>query len=86
MHWKGSGLVVSFPLAYKLDEQHHLVVDESKADVVRLIYQLALEGHNQKYIIDELNRHHYTNSAGGPFSYNTLRTILRNEKYIGVFT
>lgn len=80
--WPG-GVV---PLGYKLDEQHHLVIDGPKAEVVRLIYQLALEGHNQKYIIDELNRRHYTNSAGGQFSYNTLRTILRNEKYIGVFT
>lgn len=71
--WAG-GIV---PLGYKLDEKHHLVIDEPKAAIVRQIYQLALEGHNQKYIIDELNKHHYTNSAGRPFSYNTLRVILK---------
>ena len=79
--WAG-GIV---PLGYKLDEQHHLIIDEPKAAIVRKIYQLALEGHNQKYIIDELNKHHYTNSAGRPFGYNTLRTILQNEKYTGTF-
>lgn len=79
--WAG-GIV---PLGYKLDEKHHLVIDEPKAAIVRQIYQLALEGHNQKYIIDELNKHHYTNSAGRPFSYNTLRVILKNERYTGTF-
>lgn len=78
--WPG-GIV---PLGYKLDEHHHLIIDKAKAEIVRKIYHLALEGHNQKYIIDELNSHHYTNSAGGLFSYNTLRTILKNERYTGV--
>lgn len=73
------------PLGYKLDDQHHLVIDEPKAEIVRMIFQMVLEGHNQKYIIDELSRHHYTTSSGRPFSYNTLRTILKNEKYIGRF-
>lgn len=81
---KWAGGVV--PLGYKLDEQHHLVIDEPAAKIVRLIFQLAMEGHNQKYIIDELNHRHYTNACGKPFSYNTLHTILKNEKYIGVFT
>ncbi len=71
------------PLGYKLDEQHHLVIDEPKAEIVRMIFQLVLEGHSQKHIIDELNRRHYTTGSGRPFTYNTLRTIFKNEKYIG---
>ena len=41
--WPG-GVV---PLGYKLDEQHHLVIDGPKAEVVRLIYQMALEAQSE---------------------------------------
>ncbi len=44
--WPG-GVV---PLGYKLDEQHHLVLTGQKQRSSGFIYQMALEGHNQKYI------------------------------------
>lgn len=79
--WPG-GIV---PLGYKLDNQHHLVIDEPNAKVVRLIYQMAADNHADASIIRYLNSHHYLTAVKKPFGYNSLTSILRNERYIGIF-
>ncbi|WP_302442355.1 recombinase family protein [Colibacter massiliensis] len=73
------------PLGYKLDESHHLIIDEPNAVIVRKIYQMVLDGHTPATIIRELNQHHYLTSTGRPFSYSSLRSILYNERYTGTF-
>lgn len=79
--WPG-GLV---PIGFKLDGSHHLIIDEPQAAVVRKIYQMVLDGCGKKEIITDLNKEGYRTGSGRPFNRSSLNSILRNERYIGVW-
>lgn len=60
-----------------------LTINPAEAEVVRLIFQLFLEGKGTQkigLILDEMG---YKPYHGGRWSANTIRGMLRNEKYIG---
>ena len=57
------------------NDKHKLVVDPEAADVVRLIFQLALEGHGKQNIAYILNTRGITN----PTRYKTERNLHRNH-------
>ena len=61
-------------------------VNEDEATAVRLIFSLYADGKSYKYIIDQLNALGIRTKAGRSFGVNSISTILRNERYIGVFT
>ena len=73
------------PLGYDLDENRHLIVNESEAQAVRIIFQMFADGHGYTTIIDYLNAHGYKTKRGKMFGKNSLYEILNNEKYTGVF-
>lgn len=81
LKWPG-GLI---PLGYKLDAEKHLIIDESKAFIVREIFNLYLQGYNPKAIADILNQKHYTTARNRPFTRSPVYAILHNERYIGTF-
>lgn len=68
---------------YKV-ENHKVIIDEEKAEVVRYIYKEYALGTYVKDIIKELtNRHIYNKNK--PFARNTIYNILKNEKYAGIY-
>ena len=85
------------PLGYYVDEEQHLQIDEKKAPYVRDIFQRFADGEMIKSIIDDLNARgatisyklkksrSVTKSYERPLSYNTVRRILSNRKYIGEY-
>lgn len=74
-------------LGYKVDpESKKLVVDEQEAPIVRLIFQRYADGWSYNMIIDELDRLGYHTKYGKPFGKNSLFELLRNEKYVGIYT
>ena len=73
------------PLGYKLDDNKMFMVDEETAPIVRLIFKMYAEGKTIKEVIDHLNAQGLKTSVGQPFTKNSLRTVLKNEKYIGIF-
>ena len=73
------------PLGYDLDENRHLVINESEAQAVRIIFQMFADGYGYSEIIDRLNAHGYKTKRGKMFGKNSLYEILSNEKYTGVF-
>lgn len=89
----GSGI----PLGYYVDDTQHLQIDEKKAPFVKEIFQRFAEGEMIKTIISELNargaRISYklkksrkeVKTCERPLSYNTVRRILSNRKYIGEY-
>lgn len=81
MKWPG-GIV---PLGYKLDKDHHLIIDEEKAAIVRKIFKMNLAGHTDAAIVKYLNEHHYVTAIGHPFNRSSLRSIYKNERYIGTW-
>ena len=68
---------------YKV-ENHKVLIDEEKAEIVRYIYKQYSLGMYVKDIIDNLTKNHIL-IKGKPFAKNTIYTILKNEKYSGIY-
>lgn len=68
---------------YKV-ENHKVVIDEEKAEVVRFIYEQYARGVYVKDIIKTLTEKGIFN-RGRKFAKNTVYNILKNEKYSGVY-
>lgn len=60
------------------------IINEKEASTIRLIYKLFLDGYKTNEIINELEkRKMYTRSGNKRFAPSVIRSILRNEKYMG---
>ena len=68
---------------YKV-ENHKVLVDEEKAEVVKYIYEQYAKGVYVKDIIAALTEKGIYHK-GKPFAGNTVYNILKNEKYAGIF-
>lgn len=63
---------------------NYLEIDESEAEIVRMIYDLYTEeGFGDLRICQILRDRGYKNRAGNKFTTNTIARILKNEKYTG---
>lgn len=60
-----------------------IVIDETEAKAVRLIYDLYLKGYTRQSIIDELNKYGYKPRFTKEWGFQAFRKILHNEKYMG---
>ena len=81
---QGKYLGGTVPLGYKIIDKKY-IIDEDNATVVKKIYSLFIEGHSAKEICQILNSSGYKSSTGKPFTYDTVRRILTNKKYIGQY-
>ena len=61
-------------------------LDPATAPVVRRIFEEYAAGRPAKDIYTDLNNEGYRTVRGNKFSKNSLRRILQNEKYMGVYT
>ncbi len=74
------------PLGYDLDPKTKmLVLNEVEAQAVRLIFDMRADGYGYGAIRDALNNKGFKTKEGNPFGKNSLYSILRNEKYTGVY-
>lgn len=73
------------PLGYDVKNGRY-VINEHEAAIVRLIFDLRAKGHGYGHIIATLNARGYTTKIGTKFGKNSLHDLLRNKKYIGVYT
>lgn len=60
-------------------------IDPATAPIVRRIFEEYAAGEKAKDIYTRLNAEGYRTSRGGLFNKNSLRRILTNEKYVGVY-
>ncbi len=60
-------------------------LDLATAPIVRRIFEEYANGEPAKDIYTRLNDEGYRTTRGGLFNKNSLRRILRNEKYIGIY-
>lgn len=75
------------PLGYKTDPvTKKFVIDPDTAPTVRKIYDMYAKGLTCAEIITELNAQGLRTLRGGKFTKNSLHTVLKNEKYIGVYS
>lgn len=74
------------PTGYKIDRPSmKYVIDEEKAVIVREVFDLYASGSSIVDICRHCNDKGYRTNRGGPFTRNSLSTILRNRKYIGIY-
>ena len=72
-------------LGYRLAENLQFEIDPVGAKIVREIFQLYGDGKTATEVIDYCNACGYKTSLGRSFNRSSLTTILRNEKYIGIY-
>jgi len=73
-------------LGYKTGPDKKFIIDPETAPTVKLIFDLYAQGKTASQIIRILNDKGLRTLRGRPFTTNSLRSILKNEKYIGVYT
>ena len=75
------------PLGYLTDPQtKKFVIDPKTAPTVRLIFDMYAKGKTVTEIAKELNSRGLRTLRGGKFTKNSLLSLLKNEKYIGIYT
>lgn len=72
-------------LGYYIAPDKTFAVDEQQAPIVRKIFSMYDSGDTVTEICKYLNALGIKTSRGVPFNKNSLHTILKNEKYIGVY-
>ena len=76
----GSGV----PLGYKIVDKK-FAIDEETAPIVKRIFEMYLAGSPMADIIRYLNENGVKTSRGNEFNKNSIRRILDNDRYIGIY-
>lgn len=73
------------PLGYRIGANKTYEIDPANAKIVQEIFQMYANGSSATQIINHCNRCGYRTARGASFNKNSLRTMLMNDKYIGVY-
>ncbi len=73
------------PLGYNIGPDKKLVINETEAEAVRIIFSMIIAGKKYGEILQELRINGYKTKTGKEFGKNSLNTILHNQKYTGDF-
>lgn len=82
---KGQSVGGTLPLGYRTGPDKHLEPDPKTAPLVTRIFEMYAAGHTQKEIIEALNAEGLRTRKGKPLTVNSIRAVLKNKKYIGVY-
>ena len=74
------------PLGYLTGSDKKFIIDPENAPTVKLVFDLYSKGKTIAQIVSILNERGHRTLKGRPFTHNSLRTMLKNEKYIGIYT
>lgn len=78
-----AGLPKIAPLYGYTKDCRDLYIDEQEAVVIRLIYQMFVDGYPISHICMVLNKEEIPSPKGVEWCYSTIKNILMNEKYCG---
>ena len=73
------------PLGYDVKADKTYAINQEESEAVKKIFDLYLSGYGYGSIADELNENGYKTKRNKPFAKNSIRDILLNEKYCGVY-
>ncbi len=76
----------TLPYGYKWGDDKKLHIDESTAEIARIVFAMYADGKGKKQIADTLNAKGYRTRYGKKFSLTSFDHMLTNRKYIGTFT
>lgn len=75
----------SLPLGYKSNDEREIYVDEEEAKIVKKIFEMFKDKKTYADIIRYLNLHNVKTKIGNEFNKSSIKRILTNKKYIGVY-
>lgn len=73
-------------LGFKVDKDKQFQIDPDTAPVVKKIFEMYAGGKTVTEIAAHLNAQGIKTSRGVPFNKNSLHTMLKNKRYIGIYT
>lgn len=73
------------PLGLQKGDDGRYAIEPAGAAIVREIFERYANGENVREITDELNARGILTSHGARWNKNSLHTILKNERYAGVY-
>lgn len=73
------------PLGYSLAPDKTYLINEKEAETVRIIFDMTINGNGYAAITNHLNSLGHKTKINTNFKVNSIRDILRNEKYTGVY-
>ena len=76
---------VNGPMGKKIQKKK-FAIDEETAPIVQIIFQMYSNGSTMADIIRYLNERNIKTSRGNEFNKNSLRKMLLNKKYIGIYS
>lgn len=71
---------------YAVDADLHYVINKQESQIVKLIFDMYKTNHSYVEICSELNLRGYKTRRNKNFGKNSIHDILKNEKYIGIYT
>ncbi|MBO5020428.1 MAG: recombinase family protein, partial [Clostridia bacterium] len=74
------------PLGYTTDENKKFIIDPKHAPTVKFVFDLYAQGKTVTEIVNELNARGLRTLKGKLFTHNSLHRMLKNKKYIGVYS
>lgn len=81
---KGQSVGGTIPLGYRTADKR-LEPDPKSAPLVKQIFEMYAAGSTQKEIVDHLNAEGLRTRRGKPLTVNSIRAVLKNKKYIGIY-
>jgi len=76
----------SVPLGYDVDDEKYIILNEESAVIVKRIFDMYLSGKTMAEIVRYLNEKQLKTSQGNSYNKNSLRRILTNKRYRGIYT
>lgn len=73
------------PLGYDLNAEGKLIINQGEAEVVQQIFKMYLGNYSYSKMAEVLNKKGYRTKTGSLFRKNSFYSILRQEKYTGVY-
>ena len=80
--WSTGGTI---PLGFYIGEDRKYHINEEKAQIVKIIFEMYANGNTMKAIIDYLNSMNYKTVLGNSFNKNSIYKMLANKKYNGYY-
>ena len=73
------------PLGFSIDSELNFIINEKEAPAVRMIFEMVSSGFGYDSIIKRLNTLGFKTKTKGDFGKNSINSILRNQKYCGIY-
>jgi DNA invertase Pin-like site-specific DNA recombinase len=73
------------PLGYQINKDKHFEINPDTAPIVQSIFEMYANGKTVTEITNTLNAQGLKTSKGVPFNKNSLHTMLKNRRYLGIY-